>query len=80
MLVNWPKHFAPNKHKYSEKLVGRIFKGIPNSIRNAAWYKLLDVESQIKAQQGVYEVCDLGLNKKIIGDLIHFYFIIFSRK
>ena len=25
-------------------------------MRNLAWYKLLDVEDQIKAQTGVYEV------------------------
>ena len=25
-------------------------------MRNLAWYKLLDVEGQIKAQTGVYEV------------------------
>ena len=56
MLKDWPKHYESNKFKASEKLVSRVYKGIPDSMRNLAWYKLLDVESQIKAQSGVYEV------------------------
>jgi hypothetical protein len=56
MFKEWNKHYAPSKQKYSDKLVSRIFKGIPNSMRNSAWYKLLDVQSQIDAQKGVYEV------------------------
>ena len=56
MIKEWPKHYVPAKHKISDKLVSRVYKGIPDSMRNLAWYKLLDVESQIKAQSGVYEV------------------------
>jgi hypothetical protein len=37
-------------------LVSRVFKGIPDSMRNQAWYKFLEIENQIKAQSGVYEV------------------------
>ncbi|CAF0798358.1 unnamed protein product [Brachionus calyciflorus] len=55
MIKEWPKHYSSNKQKYSDKLVSRIFKGIPNSMRNAAWQKLLEIEVQIKAQAGVYE-------------------------
>ena len=60
MLNEWPKHCVIGKDnredRYSEKLVSRIFKGIPNKIRHRAWPKLLNVEGQMKSQQGVYDV------------------------
>jgi hypothetical protein len=62
MFKEWNKHYAPSKQKYSDKLVTRIFKGIPNSMRNSAWYKLLDIQSQIDAQKGVYEVIKKKIN------------------
>jgi len=56
MFKEWQKHYVPYKFKISDKLVSRVYKGIPDSMRNLAWLKLLDVESQIKEQSGVYEV------------------------
>ena len=56
MLDEWPKHCNLSRNRYSEKLVSRVFKGIPDKLRHRAWPKLLDVESQIKAQPGVYDV------------------------
>lgn len=56
MVKDWEKHCVLSKHRYSEKLISRVFKGIPNSMRNVAWYKILDIENQIKSQSGVYEV------------------------
>ena len=38
-----------------DKLQERVFKGIPNSIRGRAWYKLLDIEAKKRTQTGVYE-------------------------
>jgi hypothetical protein len=55
MFKDWPKHFSSSKQKYSAKLIRRVYKGIPNSIRNLGWFKLLEVDTQIKAQTGVYE-------------------------
>lgn len=37
------------------QLTRRIFKGIPNSLRHRVWYKLLDIDAQKRAQNGVYE-------------------------
>ena len=56
MIKDWQKHYVPYKFKISEKLISRVYKGIPDSMRNLAWYKLLGVESQIMEQSGVYEV------------------------
>ena len=55
MLKDWNSYSNVNT-KHNEKLVSRVFKGIPDSMRNQGWYKLLEIESQIKAQSGVYEV------------------------
>lgn len=52
MLDNWSSSMQPRPN---ETLVNRIFKGIPNSLRHRAWFKLLDVEAQKRAQTGVYE-------------------------
>jgi hypothetical protein len=40
---------------FKSKLQERVFKGIPNSIRSRAWYKLLDIDNQKRMQAGVYE-------------------------
>jgi hypothetical protein len=56
MLFEWQKQCVPSKGKYSEKLVARIYKGIPDKIRHRAWPKLLEVDLQVKIQSGVYEV------------------------
>ena len=57
MMKDWSKHYSASKGKYSEKLTSRVFKGIPNSMRNLAWFKILDVDNQIRAHAGLYEVC-----------------------
>jgi USP6 N-terminal-like protein len=55
MLKEWQRHYSPVTHKFSDKLVSRVYKGIPNSMRNVAWFKLLDIDNQLKAQTGVYD-------------------------
>jgi hypothetical protein len=60
MLNEWPKHCVLSRNKYSEKLVSRVYKGIPDKIRHIAWPKLLDVDNQIKNQPRVYEVGSLN--------------------
>lgn len=63
MIKDWPKHCVASKNQYSEKLISRVFKGIPNSMRNVAWYKILEIENQIRAQPGVYEVRNMNRGK-----------------
>lgn len=53
MFENWNNYATQSK--INDKLVNRVFKGIPNSMRPTAWYKLLDIDAQKKAQSGVYE-------------------------
>lgn len=55
MLKDWNSYSNVNT-KHNDKLVSRVFKGIPDSMRNQAWHRLLEIETQIKAQTGVYEV------------------------
>jgi hypothetical protein len=70
MLKNWPNYkkssevcvkivYKKKRAKllfiFKSKLQERVFKGIPNSIRSRAWYKLLDIDNQKRMQAGVYE-------------------------
>ena len=50
MLNNWAS-FVISEAKLQE----RVFKGIPNSIRGRAWYKLFDIDTKKRTQAGVYE-------------------------
>lgn len=49
MVKNW------DKYKNSEKLVKRVYKGIPLQLRGQAWALLLDVEKVKQDNQGKYE-------------------------
>ncbi|CAJ1057388.1 USP6 N-terminal-like protein isoform X2 [Xyrichtys novacula] len=49
MVKNW------DKYKNSEKLVKRVYKGIPLQLRGQAWALLLDVEKVKKENGGKYE-------------------------
>ncbi|XP_038131592.1 USP6 N-terminal-like protein isoform X2 [Cyprinodon tularosa] len=44
-----------DKYKNSEKLVKRVYKGIPLQLRGQAWALLLDIEKIKKDNQGKYE-------------------------
>lgn len=49
MMKRW------NKKDTAEKLRKRVFKGIPNKLRSAAWQKLLKIDETIAANRGVYK-------------------------
>ncbi|XP_041651052.1 USP6 N-terminal-like protein [Cheilinus undulatus] len=49
MVKNW------DKYKNSEKLVKRVYKGIPLQLRGQAWALLLDVEKVKNENEGKYE-------------------------
>uniref|UniRef100_UPI0037E76AA6 USP6 N-terminal-like protein n=1 Tax=Semicossyphus pulcher TaxID=241346 RepID=UPI0037E76AA6 len=49
MVKNW------DKYKNSEKLVKRVYKGIPLQLRGQAWALLLDIEKVKKENDGKYE-------------------------
>ncbi|XP_036962356.1 USP6 N-terminal-like protein [Acanthopagrus latus] len=49
MVKNW------DKYKNSEKLVKRVYKGIPLQLRGQAWALLLDIEKVKQDNRGKYE-------------------------
>lgn len=49
MVKNW------HKYRNSDKLVKRVYKGIPLQLRGQAWALLLDVEKVKKENEGKYE-------------------------
>ncbi|XP_067356839.1 TBC1 domain family member 3K isoform X2 [Channa argus] len=49
MVKNW------DKYRNSEKLVKRVYKGIPLQLRGQAWALLLDIEKLKKDNDGKYE-------------------------
>ncbi|XP_037110408.1 USP6 N-terminal-like protein isoform X1 [Syngnathus acus] len=49
MVKNW------SKYKNSDKLVKRVYKGIPLQLRGQAWALLLDIEKVKKDNEGKYE-------------------------
>ena len=39
-----------------DKMVSRVYKGIPDSMRGAAWKLLLDIDRKKEEQRGRYKV------------------------
>jgi len=48
------KYFAP-RAKEREKMINRIYKGVPDSVRGRLWYILLEIEQIKREKKGVYE-------------------------
>jgi len=48
------KYFGP-KAKNREKMINRVHKGVPDSVRGRLWYILLEVDKLKREQRGVYE-------------------------
>ena len=49
------KFFGKNA-KYREKMINRVYKGVPHSVRGEFWYILLDIKRIKKEQVGKYQV------------------------
>ena len=47
------KYFEPNA-KYREKMINRIYKGVPESVRGLLWYILLDIGELKEQHAGMY--------------------------
>ena len=47
------KYFEPQA-KYREKMINRIYKGVPESVRGRLWYILLEIDEVKEQQPGVY--------------------------
>ena len=51
---NVKKYFG-TKAKYREKMINRVHKGVPDSVRGKFWYILLDLDNIKKQQAGKYQ-------------------------
>ena len=54
---------------HRDKMVSRVYKGIPDSMRGAAWKLLLDIDRKKEEQRGRYKVrpineCERGRPKQ----------------
>ena len=47
--------FFSDKAKYREKMINRVHKGVPDSMRGRLWYILLDLDTLKREQEGRYE-------------------------
>lgn len=48
------KYFGA-RAKYRDRMINRVYKGVPDSVRGAAWYILLDIGRIKKEQKGTYQ-------------------------
>ena len=55
MLDEEKKYFGP-KAKYREKMINRVYKGVPDRVRGRVWSLLLGVDKVKKEQKGTYQV------------------------
>ncbi len=55
MIKEERKYFGAGA-KHREKMINRVYKGVPDSVRGKLWYILLDIERIKKEQQGTYVV------------------------
>ena len=55
MLKDEKKYFGKTA-KYREKMINRVYKGVPESVRGKIWYILLDIERIKTEQVGKYQV------------------------
>ena len=54
-MINEEKKYFGTKAKYREKMINRVHKGVPDSVRGRVWYTLLDLDSIKKQQAGKYQ-------------------------
>ena len=47
------KYFEPHA-KHREKMINRIYKGVPDMVRGRLWYILLDINELKEQQHGIY--------------------------
>ena len=57
-----PKYFG-REAKYREKMINRVYKGVPDRVRGKLWYILLDIDIMKKSQPGIYQVSVEKLEK-----------------
>ncbi len=55
MIKEERKYFGAGA-KHREKMINRVYKGVPDSVRGKVWYILLDLDRIKTEQQGTYKV------------------------
>ncbi|TKS70531.1 USP6 N-terminal-like protein [Collichthys lucidus] len=58
-----------DKYKNSDRMVKRVYKGIPLQLRGRAWALMLDVEKTKKENEGKYEVCTRNVIQPAEGSM-----------
>ena len=53
---DWRKLYMDSICVCRDKMVSRVYKGIPDSMRGAAWKLLLDIDRKKEEQRGRYRV------------------------
>ena len=59
-MIKEEKKYFGHKAKNREKMINRVYKGIPDSVRGKVWYILLDIDRIKKEQEGTYRVIFLN--------------------
>jgi len=54
-MLNERNHWFVSGTRYHDKLVERMWKGVPDRVRGSVWYILLDIERVKKGGKGKYE-------------------------
>ena len=54
-MMKKSKNFFDSNAKHREKMINRIYKGVPDSVRGQLWAILLNVDQLRKEQPKVYE-------------------------
>jgi len=54
-MINSEAKFFASKAKEREKMINRIYKGVPDSVRGRLWYILLDIDRAKREKKGIYE-------------------------
>ena len=53
-MIKEEKRFFEPRARYREKMINRVYKGVPDSVRGKVWYILLEVDKIKKEQVGTY--------------------------
>ena len=66
-MIKEERKFFGRGAKQRDKMVNRVYKGVPDSVRGQAWYILLDIGRIKKEQAGKYQVKIRKFNEAGLG-------------
>jgi len=60
-MIKEERKFFGSGAKHREKMINRVYKGVPDSVRGKVWYILLDIDRIKKEQRGTYNVSAISM-------------------